>query len=507
MQKAEPQSAQAHNQVSAKQGSGVAVESPQTEQIIQLEALIESSPQTESLGKIAAMMDTGSAMAAQRKTRDLAANSPRQQAVQQLADGINHSPLMAAQRRKIESPFVTTQRVKDEEPLQQVAADLAPAQLASLAEAKPNKTGLPDQLKSGIENLSGMSMDNVKVHYNSSQPAQLNALAYAQGTDIHVAPGQEQHLPHEAWHVVQQAQGKVRPTMQMKDGVPVNDDLGLERADVMGRQAGSVQLHSANTQGEAVPICGLHHEAVQLKKLDQKKLNVVGENHSESEKWRDREKQIAKSDAGGGYWTESEFRRGGKGMTLAEFAGLSDGEHGDDPLLLVEQNAALIVAHCEAFFGSVKLYSDPNETITIDTQEGMRKIYTYFEQAGIHLSRAPREKRKQMDGLMLVLAELRNLLVLVIKGENKREHRKFPNCVEHVKFLLHGRDVNAISQERSTKMGGAAELSKDVLGVWKVGNDHIGDIHSQPGSRGFETLTRDEFYNEYDITGINPTAK
>ena len=30
-----------------------------------------------------------------------------------------------------------------------------------------------------------------------------DALAYAQGSDIHLAPGQEQHLPHEAWHVVQ----------------------------------------------------------------------------------------------------------------------------------------------------------------------------------------------------------------------------------------------------------------------------------------------------------------
>ncbi|MHB1099037.1 MAG: hypothetical protein ACYCZR_05710, partial [Burkholderiales bacterium] len=60
----------------------------------------------------------------------------------------------------------------------------------------------------------------------------------AQGTDIHVAPGQEQHLPHEAWHVVQQAQGRVRPTMQMKEGVPVNDDQSLEHeADVMGGRA------------------------------------------------------------------------------------------------------------------------------------------------------------------------------------------------------------------------------------------------------------------------------
>ncbi len=102
----------------------------------------------------------------------------------------------------------------------------------------PNTTGLPDGLKSGIESLSGMSMDGVNVHYNSSRPAQLNALAYTQGRDIHVAPGQERHLPHEAWHVVQQAQGRVKPTMQMKDGVPVNDDKALEyEADVMGEKA------------------------------------------------------------------------------------------------------------------------------------------------------------------------------------------------------------------------------------------------------------------------------
>ena len=102
---------------------------------------------------------------------------------------------------------------------------------------QPNRTGLPDQLKTGIENLSGMSLDNVRIHYNSDKPAQLQALAYTQGTDIHVGPGQEKHLAHEAWHVVQQAQSRVKPTLQMK-GVPVNDDAGLEReADVMGERA------------------------------------------------------------------------------------------------------------------------------------------------------------------------------------------------------------------------------------------------------------------------------
>jgi|GEM_PF-6626855 len=99
-----------------------------------------------------------------------------------------------------------------------------------------NNTGLPDNLKAGIENLSGYSMDDVNVHYNSSKPAELQAHAYAQGTDIHVAPGQERHLPHEAWHVVQQKQGRVKPTMQLK--VKVNDDASLEKeADVMGGKA------------------------------------------------------------------------------------------------------------------------------------------------------------------------------------------------------------------------------------------------------------------------------
>lgn len=103
---------------------------------------------------------------------------------------------------------------------------------------KANNTGMPDGLKAGIENLSGYSMDDVKVHYNSEKPAQLNALAYAQGTNIHIGPGQEEHLAHEAWHVVQQKEGRVAQTVQLKGGVAVNDDSGLEReADVMGGKA------------------------------------------------------------------------------------------------------------------------------------------------------------------------------------------------------------------------------------------------------------------------------
>lgn len=97
--------------------------------------------------------------------------------------------------------------------------------------------GLPAQLQNGIENLSGYSMDNVRVHYNSPRPAGLNALAYAKGEDIYVAPGQEKHLPHEAWHIVQQKQGRAVPTGRL-NGVDINDNPALEHeADVMGAKA------------------------------------------------------------------------------------------------------------------------------------------------------------------------------------------------------------------------------------------------------------------------------
>lgn len=127
----------------------------------------------------------------------------------------------------------TIQREEDEEEALQMMTDTAIRQ-------KPNNTGLPDNLKAGVETLSGYSLDDVKVHYNSSQPATVQALAYTQGTDIHVAPGQEQHLPHEAWHVAQQMAGRVEPTTEVS-GMPVNDNVALEReADVMGGKANSL---------------------------------------------------------------------------------------------------------------------------------------------------------------------------------------------------------------------------------------------------------------------------
>jgi hypothetical protein len=105
------------------------------------------------------------------------------------------------------------------------------------AEGSGASKALPAQLQSGVEQLSGLNMSDVKVNYESPEPSKIGAAAYAQGSNIHLGPGQEQHLPHEAWHVVQQKKGNV-PVTNTINGTPVNENSSLEKeADQMGSKA------------------------------------------------------------------------------------------------------------------------------------------------------------------------------------------------------------------------------------------------------------------------------
>ncbi|HAA14548.1 MAG TPA: hypothetical protein DCE41_23830 [Cytophagales bacterium] len=189
----------------------------------------------------------------------------------------------AAVQRKLHAVANNSSRVQQLQAIQRMAnravvGKATPIQKQADPEVKsPNNTRLPDTLKSGIESLSGHSMDDVKVHYNSAQPAQLSAHAYAQRTDIHLGPGQEKHLPHEAWHVVQQKQGRVKPTLQMKTGVMVNDDVGLEReADEMGAKAQS-DPHSAPSVTTKVASTGAQAPIQRAILLPGKQLDTQSE--------------------------------------------------------------------------------------------------------------------------------------------------------------------------------------------------------------------------------------
>ncbi|MDJ0835608.1 MAG: DUF4157 domain-containing protein [Acidobacteriota bacterium] len=125
-----------------------------------------------------------------------------------------------------------------------LAAGMGPIQ-------KKNDTGLPDKLKTNVEHMSGESMDGVEVNYDSPEPARMQALAFTKGDVIHLGPGQESHLPHEAWHVAQQKQGRVGATRQL-DGVGLNDNATLEKeADTMGEKAQSAAPPAESPQSAA----------------------------------------------------------------------------------------------------------------------------------------------------------------------------------------------------------------------------------------------------------------
>ena len=205
-----------------------------------------------------------------------------------------------AQKKDAPSAFSVIDASSQSESLQR-KADMANSTAQRVGPPRPNNTGMPDDLKAGIESLSGFSMDDVRVHYNSPKPATVQALAYTQGTDIHVAPGQEKHLPHEAWHVAQQMAGRVSPTTNI-NGMPVNDNAALEHeADVMGEKA--VTQRKANDCLDSKKIDGNSKKTCQMlrvinayiffDKIERlKEEDLQGKNEKEKKEIREKENDL-----------------------------------------------------------------------------------------------------------------------------------------------------------------------------------------------------------------------
>ena len=110
---------------------------------------------------------------------------------------------------------------------------------------RQNRTGMPDNVKAGMESAFSTDFSGVTVHASSARAPEVGALACTQGSDIHFAPGQfrpdtsagRELLGHELAHVVQQGEGRVRPTCEVA-GMPVNDNGHLEaEADRLGQRA------------------------------------------------------------------------------------------------------------------------------------------------------------------------------------------------------------------------------------------------------------------------------
>src|SRR5262245_60927797 len=71
-------------------------------------------------------------------------------------------PLSAAIQRAMHEPHMLTRANVTQ--LQQTIGNAAVARLLAGMPPRENRTGLPDGLKAGIEHLSGLAMDDVRVH-------------------------------------------------------------------------------------------------------------------------------------------------------------------------------------------------------------------------------------------------------------------------------------------------------------------------------------------------------
>lgn len=104
MQKVEAQHKHAQNQPVQRQGGNAVLESPQGEQIAQLEAIAESSPQAGKLAQLAAMVDSSPVMAVQRRLIGQVHNSPVMVAQCKAVEGMHTGPYVTMQRQEVEEP-------------------------------------------------------------------------------------------------------------------------------------------------------------------------------------------------------------------------------------------------------------------------------------------------------------------------------------------------------------------------------------------------------------------
>lgn len=139
--------------------------------------------------------------------------------------------LDTAMRPDLHPPPVSSQRADEE----RAPATTLPAGSGS---------SLPADVQAKMEQAFSVDFSAVRIH-EGPEAKSVGARAYAQGTDIHFAPGRyDPHSPagqkllgHELTHIVQQAQGRGRATTRIH-GRPVNDDPMLEQeADDMGARA------------------------------------------------------------------------------------------------------------------------------------------------------------------------------------------------------------------------------------------------------------------------------
>lgn len=234
---------------------------------------------------------------------------------------------------------------------------------------------------------------------------------------------------------------------------------------------------------------------LQLKALANGKLNVVGENHSESNRRRDSEETIAKRETGGGYWREGEYRKGVDTRNLLSWVFTSDKrERGDSSELLVEMNAAALADLADIWVAKATNYGTLRSSQKDEMVGAMPDIYRFGSDVAVHNGRIQDDTKKK-DALVRDAKSLLTIIKAIGGRKDINTYTNLPEAIADVRGHLGGRSRAQISTERTVHMQSSAAFDASKPGVWKVGQNHIDEWGVKTGP--YEVLTRDEFNIEY----------
>lgn len=163
----------------------------------------------------------------------------------------------------------------------QTSTGFTQKRLANKALVSPNITGIPDSMKTRFENLSAFSFDDMRIHYNSNKPAQLQALAYTKDNDDKLekqadlmasemnAAAFEQQLDSTsppvqmAWDPVKAPLGPTNFTNADAENAVTNADFASSVfVNISGRSENTKQAYTFVTLGSALEnrtICVVGH--------------------------------------------------------------------------------------------------------------------------------------------------------------------------------------------------------------------------------------------------------
>ena len=381
------------------------------------------------------------------------------------------------------------------------------------------------QVKANVSALTGVDVSDTQVHYNSGKPAQLKAEAYAQGSEVHLAPGKEAHLGHELTHVVQQKQGRVQPTIQGNNGIGINNDPKLEQeADIIGAQAMQSHTLESTQPLQQLSVQSSSAQLVAQCKLEKDRLNVVGEKHDESDSQRNKEKAFCKEQTGSSnYWGENQFR--------AKYSRVSSKMPFADPFVLrIDQFISFAIQYCEEMKKSAKDWDSKltmiNFSFVYKAMKGIKDTLQKMDKKedGFELSTTQKAEynplKQSLDENMHLFASVNTLVKkyqydedqLKSFVEGNSDDGLFSEFEVWLNSLTNLRDLKSlyekqefselsseISEKRSEAMHEAANRRHRAKGVWKIGDRHREHMEAM-SDKQYNLLSKEEFY----ALGVRP---